>query len=48
MKIFRVTTYSETKNIQNCLKIDATHFYNNDLLLRKETQKILGQGVLVV
>ena len=27
------------KIIQNCLKIDATHWYNNDLLMRQETQK---------
>ena len=26
------------KIIQNCLKIDATHPYDNDLLLRQETQ----------
>ena len=25
--------------IQNCLKIDATHLYNNGLLARQETQK---------
>ena len=29
------------KIIQKCLKIDATHLYDNDLLLRQETQKIL-------
>ena len=27
------------KIIENCLKIDATHWYANDLLLRQETQK---------
>ena len=27
------------KIIQNCLKIDATHKYDNDLLLRQETKK---------
>ena len=27
------------KIIQNCLKIDATHSYDNDLLLRQETKK---------
>ena len=27
------------KSIQYCLKIDATHLYDNDLLLRQETQK---------
>ena len=27
------------KIIQNCLKIDATQLYDNDLLLRQETQK---------
>ena len=27
------------KTIQNCLKIDATHWYDNDLLLTQETQK---------
>ena len=37
-KIFCVTTY---KIIENCLKIDATHEYDNDLLLRQETQKRL-------
>ena len=25
--------------IQNCLKIDAIHSYDNDLVLRQETQK---------
>ena len=25
--------------IQNCLKIDAIHQYDNDLLLRQETKK---------
>ena len=29
------------KTIQNCLKIDATDKYDNDLLLRQETQKRL-------
>ena len=29
------------KTIQNCLKIDATHLYDNDLLLTQETQKRL-------
>ena len=29
------------KIIQNCLKIDATHYYNNDLVLKQETQKRL-------
>ena len=37
-KIYCVTTYLETKNIQNCLKTDATYLYNNHLLLRHETQ----------
>ena len=27
------------KIIQNCLKIDAIHSYDNDLLLSQETQK---------
>ena len=27
------------KIIQNCLKIDATNYYDNDLLLRQETHK---------
>ena len=27
------------KIIQNCLKIDTTHSYDYDLLLRQETQK---------
>ena len=27
------------KIIQNCLKLDATHYYDNDLLLRQETPK---------
>ena len=27
------------KGIQNCLKIDATHLYDNGLLSRQETQK---------
>ena len=27
------------KNIQNCFKIDVTHYYDNNLLLRQETQK---------
>ena len=27
------------KIIQDCLKIDATHLYNNDLFLRQETKK---------
>ena len=40
-KIFCVTTYLETKIIQNYLKIDATHLYHYDLLLRQETQKRL-------
>ena len=29
------------KTIQNCHKIDATHWYNYDLFLRQETQKRL-------
>ena len=29
------------KIIQNSLQIDATHLYDNDLLLRQETQKRL-------
>ena len=29
------------KIIQNCLKIDASHYYGYDLLLRLETQKRL-------
>ena len=28
------------KTIQNCLKIYATDYYDNDLLLRQETQKV--------
>ena len=27
------------KIIQNCLKIDANYYYDNDLLLRQEIQK---------
>ena len=27
------------KIIQNCLKIDASYYYDNDLLLRQDTQK---------
>ena len=38
-KIICVTTYLEIKIIQNCLKIDATHLYGNNLLLRQETKK---------
>ena len=38
-EMFCGTTYLETKIIQNHLKIDATHKYDNDLLLRQETQK---------
>ena len=38
-KIFCVTTQLENKIIQNCLKADATHYCDNDLLLRQETQK---------
>ena len=38
-KIFCVPTYLETKIIQNCLKIDATHYYENDLLLKQDIQK---------
>ena len=30
---------SKEKIIENCLKIDATLYYDNDLLLRQETQK---------
>ena len=29
----------EDQIIQNCPEIDATHYYDNDLLLRKETQE---------
>ena len=29
----------EDKTTQNCLKIDATHLYDKDLLLRQETKK---------
>ena len=29
------------KIIQNCIKTDATHLYDNDLLLRQETKKRL-------
>ena len=36
-KILYVTTYLELKIIQNCLKIDATHSYDNDLLMKLET-----------
>ena len=32
------------KLIQNCLKIDATHLYGNDLLLKQETKKIAYPG----
>ena len=38
--IFRHNLFGE-KIIQNCHKIDASHWYNNDLLLRQETQKSL-------
>ena len=35
------------KIIKNCLKIDATYYYDNDLLLRQETQKkIACPGVI--
>ena len=27
------------QNHQNCLKIEATHLYDNDLSLRKQTKK---------
>ena len=27
------------KIIQNCFRIDATHYYDNDLLLKQETPK---------
>ena len=37
-KIFCVTTSLETKLLKT-LKIDATHFYDNDLLLRQENWK---------
>ena len=30
------------KIIQNCLKTDANHYYDNDLLLRQETQKMIA------
>ena len=30
---------SGDKTIQNCLQIDATHQYDNDLLLRQEIPK---------
>ena len=29
----------EDKSIHNCLKIDDTHYYTNDLLLRQVTEK---------
>ncbi len=29
----------EDKIIQNCLKINATYLYDNDLLLKQESQK---------
>ena len=32
------------KILENCLKIDATHLYDNDLLLRQETKKIACPG----
>ena len=38
-KIFCVNIHLETKIIPNCLKIDATHHYDNDLLLKQETKK---------
>ena len=37
--ILCITTYLETKIIENCLKIDTIHKYDNDLLLRQKTQK---------
>ena len=33
------------KIIQNCLKIDTTHLYNNDLLLRQKHKKIECLGL---
>ena len=38
--IFRQSLLGD-KIIQNCIKIDATHSWDNDLLLRQETQKRL-------
>ena len=40
-KIFYVISYLETKIIQNCFKIDETHLYDNNLLLKQETEKRL-------
>ena len=39
-KYFALLLFGD-KIIQNYLKIDATHLYDNDLLLRQETQKRL-------
>ena len=39
--ILRQNLFGE-KIIQNCLKTDETHLYDNDLLLRQKTQKRLA------
>ena len=39
------------KIIQNCLKIDATHLYDDDLLLRQEAQKrlhVLEDDIIII
>ena len=41
-KIFCITIYLEVKIIQNCLKINATHWYDNDyweMKLKKKKKK---------
>ena len=38
-KYFVLLLIWSEKIISNCLKIDAIHEYDNDLLLRQETQK---------
>ena len=35
------------KIIQNCLKMDATYYYENDLLLRPETPNMLCPWKLI-
>ena len=40
MNILRHLLFGD-KIIQNCLEIDAIHSYDNDLLLRQKTQKML-------
>ena len=42
--IFRQYLFGD-KILQNCLQIDATHLYDNDLLPRQETQKLKKNNI---